>query len=854
MARQPEDIIVEVRDRNLRRKGAIPTQDLRLKMQPVHNGVGSWSITLPAEHPRVADLRAPGAGILVTARGKDIPGTPDTYAPGAEARRNLCRNPIFELDLAGWTAESGAVLTRITTGQISGSASMKVSNGGDTYHQVAMTAGDVFTFSMSYKTIGTVAGVPRLYAAAPGASAVVYALPLTQTSPGRFSLTTPPAVSTGNGIFALFSPTIGGEVVIDEVLIEKSASALAPFSGDTTDDPKIGYSYEWVGAANATESIQRVNNVIPGLAPVPVWKTMFSGPTSKPTKKATSADKKGMVTISGLSDDRILWDTVSFPQPSNPDVATQLSSHDVFSGNAETVMRHYADVNLGPNAPAARKTGSLKEFFRLDPVNSNLGATVNKTTRFDYVGDILHEIATLRNLRFRVLQVGNILQLQITAVADRSKFVRLDIENGTLQEQSVETAPPRVTRVIVAGQGEGTARQILARVNSVSSAAEIEWGLIIEQFKDQRNTNVLAELQQAGDEILASDGFTRVAVKATPSNNMTMIYMEDFDTGDKVSVVIDGQETFSNITEAAIICDSSGLTSAVAIGDIRDFDSSSALRQTVADTQSRVSRLEREIESESSDRLGIYGMDVSNGDFNGLIQTGFYRGSVMTNSPNGTGWWQILVQAHDAGSWRVQTAVGFTGVGNLQEWRRQQQNAVWGAWSRVYNTDTEIAASPAVTAALVPAGVTSQYAGTTAPVGYLLCNGQLVSRTTYAALFAVTGTLYGAGDGSTTFAIPNLKGRIPVGLDAAQTEFDVLGETGGSKTHTLSVAEMPSHVHNIKSQSASYNAGDFADAGYQRSYADNYTLLNSQNVSATGGGGAHNNLQPYLAINYIIKT
>jgi len=850
MARQPEDIIVEVRDRNLRRKGAIPTQDLRLKMQPVHNGVGSWSITLPAEHPRVADLRAPGAGILVTARGKDIPGTPDTYASGVEARRNLVFNPNVSAGTFGW--RSGLTLTRSSA---NGRWWMNAPASTYTYAQATGVVGRFYAASIR------VSGPPGTSVSIASTDNVVGQVcnPGTAIIPASGEIV---LVGTANravsGTTLLFGMYSSATVLVTEAHLEEvSAIGIGPgqyFDGSTPSSSGIGYTYSWAGAANSSESIQRVNNVIPGLAPVPVWKTMFSGPTSKPTKKATSSDKKGMVTISGLSDDRILWDTVSFPQPSNPDVATQLSSHDVFSGNAETVMRHYADVNLGPSAPAARKTGSLKEFFRLDPVNSNLGATVNKTTRFDYVGDILREIATLRNLRFRVLQVGNILQLQITAVADRSKFVRLDIENGTLQEQSVETAPPRVTRVIVAGQGEGTARQILARVNSVSSAAEIEWGLIIEQFKDQRNTNVTAELQQAGDEILASDGFTRVAVKATPSNNMTMIYMEDFDTGDKVSVVIDGQETFSNITEAAIICDSSGLTSAVAIGDIRDFDSSSALRQTVTDTQSRVSRLEREIESESSDRLGVYGMDVSNGDFNGLIQTGFYRGNTMTNSPNGIGWWYITVQAHDAGSWRVQTAIGYTDVGSTQEWRRQQQNGVWGTWWRVYNTDAEIAAGPAVTAARVPAGVTSQYAGTTAPAGYLLCNGQLVSRTTYAALFAVTGTLYGVGDGSTTFAVPNLKGRIPVGLDAAQTEFDVLGETGGSKTHTLSVAEMPQHVHTIRSQSASYNASDFADRGYQRSYADNYTLLDSNNMGATGGSGAHNNLQPYLAINYIIKT
>jgi microcystin-dependent protein len=71
-----------------------------------------------------------------------------------------------------------------------------------------------------------------------------------------------------------------------------------------------------------------------------------------------------------------------------------------------------------------------------------------------------------------------------------------------------------------------------------------------------------------------------------------------------------------------------------------------------------------------------------------------------------------------------------------------------------------------------------------APTGYLLCDGQAVSRATFLDLFTAIGTAYGTGDGSTTFNVPNFKGKAPVGLDAAQTEFDALAEAGGSKTFT----------------------------------------------------------------------
>lgn len=94
---------------------------------------------------------------------------------------------------------------------------------------------------------------------------------------------------------------------------------------------------------------------------------------------------------------------------------------------------------------------------------------------------------------------------------------------------------------------------------------------------------------------------------------------------------------------------------------------------------------------------------------------------------------------------------------------------------------------------IVPPGVTVEYAGATIPNGYLLCDGQAVSRTTYAALFGSISTLWGVGDGSTTFNLPDFRGRSSLGVDGSHA----LGSTGGAASVTLSTANLPAHSHGV---------------------------------------------------------
>ena len=170
--------------------------------------------------------------------------------------------------------------------------------------------------------------------------------------------------------------------------------------------------------------------------------------------------------------------------------------------------------------------------------------------------------------------------------------------------------------------------------------------------------------------------------------------------------------------------------------------------------------------------------------------------------------------------------------------------------------ENEIYLTPSLEADSTPIGAVQAYAGSTAPRGWLICDGSAVSRTTYSELFEVIGTTYGSGNGSTTFNLPDLRGRVPIGSGlgtASDATSRTLGQSGGSERVTLSVEQIPSHNHAIntwKNGAHYYNA---TSGNTLQWWSSAYGSMDA-NVSSTGGGQSHGNMQPYLAINYIIKA
>lgn len=151
----------------------------------------------------------------------------------------------------------------------------------------------------------------------------------------------------------------------------------------------------------------------------------------------------------------------------------------------------------------------------------------------------------------------------------------------------------------------------------------------------------------------------------------------------------------------------------------------------------------------------------------------------------------------------------------------------------------------------LPIGSIELWSNDVAPNGWLICDGSAISRTTYSDLFDVIGTTFGAGDGSTTFNLPNLKDRFAVGVG---DNYD-LGDVGGEATHTLATNEMPAHAHHDLHEGLSYWVPGLVPSG-----SSMWALTASGSKSAdvytgnTGGGQPHNNMPPYLALHYIIKV
>ena len=242
----------------------------------------------------------------------------------------------------------------------------------------------------------------------------------------------------------------------------------------------------------------------------------------------------------------------------------------------------------------------------------------------------------------------------------------------------------------------------------------------------------------------------------------------------------------------------------------------------------------------------------------------------------------ILVSQHNPAMTDIATAIGNSldrnGSGGMRAALNMGSNPIQNAADG--SNASDLATVAQVETAGMPIGSSTNYWGQTAPAGWIFMYGQALSRSTYSKLFAVLGTTFGPGDGSTTFNIPDARGRAEAGKDdmggvsagrlSSPVDGSTLGAVGGSQSVTLGLNEIPahshtgatgnngSHTHTVNaflsgaggfSQGAPVQAGTLG-AGFGTSTAGEH----AHSIPEQGGGAAHNNIQPTIVANKIMKT
>lgn len=314
---------------------------------------------------------------------------------------------------------------------------------------------------------------------------------------------------------------------------------------------------------------------------------IMSGPMTAAKLVQSQEDPEGTWSIEGVDDSVILSERLAYPDPTEADVSAQGAAFDERSGVAETVLKQFVDENL-VSGPTVRQVTGLTVAS-----DQARGTTVYGRARFDQMQEMFFGLAQTGGLGFQVKQVGTGLVFEVFEPVDRSAFVRLDIENGRLQQVEYESKAPLLTRAIVAGAGELDERLFLEGTLTQSTTAETAWGRRIEKLVDARSSKTTNDLTQKAEEALVDDGKTRVALTLTPTDDTTMLYARDWDLGDTISATVGTTIVDAVVYTVGISVKADGLYIAAEVGKPTPTTYESDLAVAARFADSRLSEIER---------------------------------------------------------------------------------------------------------------------------------------------------------------------------------------------------------------------------------------------------------------------
>lgn len=253
---------------------------------------------------------------------------------------------------------------------------------------------------------------------------------------------------------------------------------------------------------------------------------VLSGPTTRIRRTRTGRGRRRLE-VSGVSDAALAWRRTAWPVPTAA-LSAQSSAYDVRTGHGETVMRGFVAANMGPTAT---RTEARIPALVLG-TDGGRGATVTASARFDRLGDLLVTLGLRAGLGWDIVQQGTSLVWSVYEIRDRTRHAVFSDALRNLDDYDLSDGWPEVTRAIVGGGGEGAARIFRDRRDT---AAEARWHTYSEQFVDQRQTTATAELDQAGDEALAT-GASPQALSATVRDTPSCAWGTAWRLGDRVTV------------------------------------------------------------------------------------------------------------------------------------------------------------------------------------------------------------------------------------------------------------------------------------------------------------------------------
>lgn len=276
-----------------------------------------------------------------------------------------------------------------------------------------------------------------------------------------------------------------------------------------------------------------------GIEVVRDGRTLLSGPITSPRR--TLSERREVATIGGSDDTVWLARRLALPVPGGPPYTA--AQYDDKSGAVETVLRYYVDRNLGPAATAARRLTYLTL-----PADQGRGATVRGRARFHQMLELLQGLALAAgNIGFRIVQVGQELEFQVYVPADRTRTAIFSVELGNLAGYDYAITAPGANYAYVGGQGEGTTR---AFVEGGDQASIDEWGRV-ETFRDRRDSELIADLEQTRTEALV-EGAATSALSMTPVQTDAVRFGRDYGLGDVVTVTVDGEQITDVVREVTL--------------------------------------------------------------------------------------------------------------------------------------------------------------------------------------------------------------------------------------------------------------------------------------------------------------